>query len=89
VFGARFLVGFRTRRYTNQLHIALTDTLSFSFALTATLCFKRRFPTGRVRTDLKRITSAVVPFYASIRCRFMLQGTAQKLSAVSTLPTQS
>src|ERR1035437_5240613 len=36
-------------------------------------------PTGRVRTDLKGFTSAVVPFYASIRCRFMLQGTKADL----------
>jgi len=30
---------------------------------------------GRPRTDLKGITSAAVPFYASIRCHFMLQVT--------------
>jgi hypothetical protein len=45
--------------------IALSATLSFCFALGATLCFKRRFPAGMVRTDLKGFTSAVVPFYAS------------------------
>ena len=55
--------------------IALTDTFSFSSVLSATLCFKRGLPARRTRTDLKGITSAAVPFYASIWCHFMLQAT--------------
>jgi hypothetical protein len=55
--------------------IALSVALSFSFALSATLCFKRGLPVGRTRADLEGITSAVMPFYASTRSRFMLQVT--------------
>lgn len=53
----------------------LTATLSFTFALTATLCFKRDFPPVRTRADLKGITSAAVPLYGSTRCHLMVQGT--------------
>ena len=28
-------------------------------------------------TDLKRLTNALVPFYASLHCHFMIQGTIQ------------
>ena len=45
--------------------IALTDALCFSFALTATLWFKRDFPTMRARADLEGITDAAVTFYGS------------------------
>jgi hypothetical protein len=55
--------------------IALSVALSFSFALSATLCFKRGLPVGRTRTDLEGITSAAMPFYASTRSHFMLQVT--------------
>ena len=55
--------------------IALSVALSFSFALSATLYFKRGLPVGRTRTDLEGLTSAVVPFYASTRSHFMLQVT--------------
>ncbi len=55
--------------------IALSVVLSFSFALSATLCFKRGLPVGRMRTDLERLTSAIVPFYASTRSHSMLRGT--------------
>ena len=47
--------------------ISLTDALCFSFALTATLWFKRDFPPMRTRADLKGITNAAVTFYGSTR----------------------
>ncbi len=55
--------------------IALTAALCFSFALSATLWFKRSLPAMRTRAELKGITTAVLPLYASTRCHFMVQGT--------------
>jgi len=55
--------------------IALTAALCFSFALSATLRFKRGLQPMRARADLKGIAGAVVPLYASTQCHFMVQGT--------------
>jgi hypothetical protein len=52
--------------------IALSAALCFSFALTATLWFNRGLPPMRTRADLKGITGAVVPLYASAQCQFMV-----------------
>jgi hypothetical protein len=67
----RFPPSDTTHRYT----CVLTATLSFTFALGATLCFKRDFPPMRTRADLKGITNAAVPLYGSTRCHLMVQGT--------------
>jgi len=53
----------------------LTATLSFTFALSATLCFKRDFPPMGTGADLKGITNEAVPLYGSTRCHLMVQGT--------------
>jgi hypothetical protein len=67
----RFPPSDTTHRYT----CVLTATLSFTFALTATLCFKRDLPPMRTSADLKGIANAAVPLYASTRCHLMVQGT--------------
>ena len=67
----RFPPSDTAHRYTR----VLTATLSFTFALTATLCFKRDFPPMRTGADLKGITNAEVPLYGSTRCHLMVQGT--------------
>jgi len=56
-------------------HFVLTATLSFPFARTATLCFKRGLPAWKGASDLKGVTNEVMLFYASEHCHFMIQGT--------------
>ena len=65
--------------------ISLTDALRFSFALTATLWFKRGLPPMRTRADLKGITNAAVPLYGSTRCHLMVQGTLSRNAPISEL----
>jgi hypothetical protein len=67
----RFPPSNTTRRYI----FVLTATLSFTFALSATLCFKRDFPLMTTRADLKGVTNAAVPLYGSTRRHLMIQGT--------------
>jgi hypothetical protein len=55
--------------------------LAAAIVLTATLLFKRGLPPMRTQADLKEITSAVVPLYASAQCQIMVQGTIIKNGA--------
>lgn len=66
--------------------IALSDTLSFSFALSALYASNegRRLVDGTLISQ--GITSAVVPFYASHHCHFMLQGTCGAYPTARVIP---
>ena len=72
--------------WITQMTAALTATLRFNFALTASLCFKAGVTAGTRAAVAKGLTSAALRFYASEDCHLLLQVTRMCVTGIITLP---